>query len=113
MTFNTDNGFSPIKNYTVKWDQGATIDAWVDWNTTTNTEITIEGLTLGETYSFVIYASNIYGKSPDPVLIPAILSAQKASEFLILAPGQMNPIEVNQSATNVVFYWQNPPSSNG
>ena len=26
---NADNGYSTIKNYTVKWNQGATIDTWV------------------------------------------------------------------------------------
>lgn len=113
MNSNADNGYSTIKNYTVKWNQGATIDTWVVQSTSTSTDATITGLSLGETYSFAITATNIYGDSPDPVLNLAILNSIKATEFLALAPGQMNPIEVNQTGTNVVLYWSNPPSSNG
>lgn len=113
MISNSETGYSPVKNYTIKWNQGNTINTWVNKQTTSNTEETITALSLSETYQFVIFATNIYGDSPDPVLDSAVLSSIKASEFLALAPGQMNPLEVNQTGINVVLYWANPPQSNG
>lgn len=113
MISNSETGYSPVKNYTIKWNQGNTINTWVNKQTTSNTEETITALSLSETYQFVIFATNIYGDSPDPVLDSTVLSSIKASEFLALAPGQMNPLEVNQTGINVVLYWTNPPQSNG
>lgn len=77
------------------------------------TEAIIDGLSLNETYSFVLTATNIYGTSPDPVGNSSAMNLISVSEYLILAPGKMNPIEVNQSSTNVILYWSNPPESNG
>ena len=87
MISNSETGYSPVKNYTIKWNQGNTIDTWVNKETTSITEATITGLSLSETYQFVIFATNIYGDSPDPVLDNTVLSAIKATEFLALPPG--------------------------
>lgn len=99
----------------MKWNQGLTIDSWVDKTTILSplTEAIIDGLSLNETYSFVLTATNIYGTSPDPVGNSTAMNLISVSEHLILAPGKMNPIEVNQSSTNVILFWQNPPVSNG
>ncbi|MBL4595138.1 MAG: fibronectin type III domain-containing protein, partial [Robiginitomaculum sp.] len=68
----TSNGGAEITSYTVKWSVGNTFDSnifdsieitGVDANTPPVTTTTITGLTNGETYTFVVTATNSAGES--------------------------------------------------
>lgn len=82
LSLNSDFGFSAITDYTIVWDQGASINAWVNKSNSVNTYETITGLSLGETYSFKIIANNIYGSGP--------ITSTAASDLVAAIPGQMN-----------------------
>jgi hypothetical protein len=105
LSLNSDFGYSSITNYTIVWDQGSSINSWVNKTTSSNTYTTITGLSLGETYSFKIIANNIYGSGP--------ITPTSSSDLVAAAPGQMNQVVITQSTTNVVFTWSSPNSTNG
>ena len=97
------SGTGPIMGYTVQYsgDNGA---SWIEFSTTTQTQLTVTGLTEGDEYQFRVIASNAVGESsPSEVL----------TEVAGLLPSLPQDISatVEFDAGQIWLQWSEPASS--
>lgn len=100
------DGGAPISGYTVKWGTEAG-GPYPDSRTVTDTQATIDGLTNGVTYHFVVSATNSAGESPNS----AEVSAAPTSTSTV--PGAPTDLAALAGDGEVALSWQAPTDDGG
>lgn len=99
------NGGSPITSYTVKWGTQAG-GPYTDTETVSGTQASIDGLTNGVTYHFVVSATNAEGEGPNSLEVSATPTR------LSTVPGAPLDLSALAGDGQVSLAWQ-PPTDDG
>jgi hypothetical protein len=76
LTGTWETGGSPILNYKLRWNQGASINTWTDLTmmASPTTQYIYTNLSPGVYYEYTVRADNIHGLGPSSVIFTTITS---------------------------------------
>lgn len=94
VSSSSDQGYSAITQYNIYQKNGATYPATPTTTSLTGLGTTISGLTMGQSYSFKVTVSNVFGESD-------INTATEYTVLLATVPNQMAPVTITQVGTDV------------
>ena len=100
-----DNGGASITNYLVRrWVGPSASGAYVDTDVGTGRSLTVDWLTRGQTYTFVVYAKNSVGYSP---------SSGAVTATMLNVPTAPSQPYIGHTTSTSAYVWWNDAASNG